>query len=441
MNKFLVVVFIGVVGLIGYARFVHDPVEQSEFERTEERIENPDKFPIEQKEAATAPPAPVLAATMYNEGFHTKGQWRGDSKVVDINGDGIQDVVTSLRRWDRKTMGDGLFVYLGTGQNTWKEMIEGFDRQLGYGGSSIADVDGDGKLDVAYSGHDKTPHVYLNFLDDETRPQWICATPGGLPTEVICSDVALGDFDRDGHVDCVTAGQFPGKGGVFLFRGDGHGSFAKEKIVIETAEEHYAAQVDFTDIDGDGHLELLATLDVGARVYHWDPRTDRAINEFEGHPDLSLMGSELGVEAVDLDGDGVQEVVTAGYPWEHNGQVHEPVRAFKRQEDGSWVQWGEGLPKGEGFFDVGVARMKPGGKPYLVVGGQWGIQMISMVQPGQFRSVGRIEDTARIFNLAVGDLTGDGKDDVVWIGEGGVRVYDVHPEFLKDGRDDAHKDD
>ncbi len=361
----------------------------------------------------------ALQARVISRGLHARGQWRGNPAFADFNRDGHLDLVVSNRRWDRKTMGDGVFVYLGDGAGGFSEVIAGLDRRLGYGGSAIGDVDKDGFVDIAYSGHDQTPRVYLNQLALDP-PTWKCATPDGIPTHTIVADVALGDFDRDGHLDLATVGQFPRQGGLYVWRGEGTGKFAKEPIEVFDAEQHYGSRVEFADVTGDGHVELLVAASAGFRAYGWDPARKRAVGLCEDHPTLQILGAELSLAPFDFDGDGANEIVVAGYKY----AGHAPVQIYRRSE-GAFAPWGEGLPADESVFDVKVGHLEKDGPPVLFVGGQNGIRAFAMAEPGRFRDLGRIDDSAKLFAIGVADCNRDGRDEVVWIGEGGVRVYEI----------------
>lgn len=412
MNKLLLVVLVAVGCLLYYAREVHDPIEdEPEVATPTNPLLGAERTPLK------APDAAVLPAKVSNKGFHSRGQWRGNPAVGDLNGDGHLDLVTSLRRWDRQTMGDGVFVYLGDGKGGFTEQNAGLERMLGYGGAKLLDVDDDGKLDLAYSGHDQTPRVYINFLDQE-NPTWVCSTPNGVQTEAICADVGLGDFNQDGKADLVTIGQFPRQGGLIVWFGDGDGGFEERFEVL--SKENYGARVDIVDMDGDGHGELVTCIDIGARIYKWDPETKTAVDMMAGAEDLEILGSDLAFETHDFDGDGVREFIVAGYRYEGKPSIR-----IYRLEDGKWTPWGEGMPTGESFFDIKMAKIGNEGNPHLFAGGQWGIVLIEMHELGKFRLVGRIENSAKIFNIGVGDFTSDGQDDVIWIGEGGVRLFDV----------------
>jgi hypothetical protein len=410
MNKILVLVLVAAAAAVAYFKFNNDPPAPDPWDP---KMEQQDTKPAPR----TAPPAPVLAARAMSKGFETRGQWRGQPATGDLDGDGDLDLVTSLRRWDRKTVGEGVFIYLNDGKGGFTATVDGLRRDMGYGGAELADVNGDGKLDLAFSGHDVTPHLFLNFLDQE-RPTWVTTTPDGIDVDTICADVALGDFDGDGHVDLATVGQFPGKSGLYVLFGDGDGGLSRKTEVMP--RQNFGSELLLNDLDGDGHVELVAATDIGLKIFGWDAEAGAAVERPGGFSKPAVGGSDLALDVADLDGDGVKEIVLSGLDYEN----HPPLRLFRRQADGTWKDWGSGLPAGESFFDAKFGRVDANGQVGLFLGGQWGIQVLTMKKPGEFESLGRIEGTTNLFNICAGDFTGDGKDEVVWVGEGGVRVYE-----------------
>ena len=372
--------------------------------------------PAQQQQKPQQPPAAILEVRRIENSLPDRGQWRGQPAIGDLDGDGHIDLVTSQRRVDRATAGEGLFVFCGDGQGRFREELGVIPRTLGYGGAALADVDRDGLLDIGFSCHDVTPRVFLQRRGANGEVAW---NPSSLATDVICADVALGDFDRDGHVDLVSIGQFPKKGGLELWRGTGNGDFERESTLL-VGRDVYGSNVTFSDLDHDGAAELVAALSIGVRVFEWDPERDRAVNVCEHLPPLQILGSELSVVAEDFDGDGIREILVCGYMY----PGHAPLWGL-RKTDGTWQPWATGLPGGESFFDLAIARFEPDGAPILIAAGQWGIQAIEHTDSGAFRSMGRIEDSRGSYSVGAGDFTGDGRDEIVFIGQGGVRVYEL----------------
>src|SRR5262245_54655350 len=62
-------------------------------------------------------------------------------------------------------------------------------------------------------------------------------------------DLAVGDFDEDGHADLVYPGSSPK-----LWLGDGAGGLTPVALPVPTLP----AMVDVGDFDGDGHLDIVA---------------------------------------------------------------------------------------------------------------------------------------------------------------------------------------
>jgi hypothetical protein len=369
--------------------------------------------------APQAVAAPVLATVSHSDGLPDSGHWRGNSELIDLDADGDLDLISSIRRWDRHIPGDGLCVWRFDA-GAWTMSVDGLRRDMGYGGSAVADVNGDGRLDLAFSGHDVAPHVFLARESMGWDLGW-----SAYDTLGVCSDVALGDVTGDGHADLAVMGFFGEGDGLLVYRGDGSGAFERDAALLP--EHAYGAEVLFEDLDRDGRLELLAATSLGPKVWgrtadgEWEERS-------EGLPVPEVGGSDLGLACRDLDGDGVQELLVAGmvYPG------HDPLRVF-RWDGTSWSRWGTGLPVDEAYFDVTFAQLSADGPPAIVAAGKFGITVVAMDAPGTFRRVGRLAETEGVLNVCAGDVTGDGRDETAYVGFGGVRVMELAVPLARGG--------
>jgi hypothetical protein len=324
-------------------------------------------------------PAPVLEVPSLSQGLPQEGNWRGNPAVADLNGDGHLDIVASIRRWDRDRPGEGLYVWLGDGAGRWTEALTGLDRHLGYGGAAIADVDGDGLQDIVFSTHDYAPRVYKG----DGQGRWT-ELPQGFPGGETISDVAVGDF-----------------AGTVL---DHH---------------NFGAEVTVTDVEGDGTPEIAAVTEVGLKFWRYD--TERGFHEvWEADRAPRIGGTQVGLAFYDLDGDGLLEALVSGMAAEE----HLPLVIYRLQGE-TWELWGEGLPADESFFDVAVANLGSNAAPVIVTAGNFGLNVIDMVEPGKFERRGRVAGTEGGMNVDTGDFDGDGLDEVLYIGFQGVRVLDV----------------
>ncbi len=385
------------------------------------------------RSARTAPTAPAasqakaadgvtpLATRSLSEGLPTRGQWRGHPVLADLDGDGKLDLVASVRRYDRGEPGDGIWVWRGDGKGQWRPMLQGLSRNLGYGGAEVGDINKDGKLDIAFSGHDLPPHVFINGLTTGGGGFWAGSTDG-IDCEVMCLDVALGDCDGDGNLDLACVGLMPKVGGLYLYRGDGHGGFGPMAELLPRT--NYGADVRIIDIDGDGRGEILAATDTGCRVWRYDA-TNGCVDIGQGLPKPVIGGVELGLLAVELDGSPGLELVAIGL-----GYLDYPSVRIYHREGSEWKTWCKGLPDDLPWYDVATLRVAGDPRPRIVLAGKQGIMVLEVAPDGVSRTVGHLTGTSEVLNITTGDIDGDGNDEVAYVGFTGVVVVQV-PELTK----------
>src|SRR6185436_12427522 len=143
-----------------------------------------------------------------------------------------------------------------------------------------------------FSGHDGLPQIYVNYLNVEP-PSWVSTTERGLGQYSPCADVALGDFNRDGKCDLAVLGFFAHGAGLQLYYGDGTGGMSEPVQVLDPLI--YGAQVMMRDIDGDGHVELIATTMLGPKVWSYDAEKG-FVERSEGLPTPEVGGADLGLD-------------------------------------------------------------------------------------------------------------------------------------------------
>ncbi len=118
--------------------------------------------------------------------------------IADINGDGVKDVIVGLQLWDPSTGYMLGFVYAlrGTdGSIIWRYI--GTSSGYQNGSRKIADIDGDGELEIiiAGAGYSINPRfVVLRASDGSVK--WSASNVG-------LEGVAIGDVDNDGCMEVV----------------------------------------------------------------------------------------------------------------------------------------------------------------------------------------------------------------------------------------------
>ncbi|HMO65474.1 MAG TPA: CRTAC1 family protein, partial [Verrucomicrobiota bacterium] len=116
-------------------------------------------------------------------------------------------------------------------------------------GVALADVDGDGRLDVLLAGFDQDNALFRNL--GGWRFTNIAAAAGVAMPGRDCTGAAFADLNGDGHPDLVvnTLGQ-----GTHLFFNDGRGGFHAAPFVLNPGAGGMTAAV--ADVDGDGWPDL-----------------------------------------------------------------------------------------------------------------------------------------------------------------------------------------
>jgi hypothetical protein len=157
---------------------------------------------------------------------------------------------------------------------------------------AVGDMNNDGYLDIVTlnSGKNDRSSIYLASASgfSQGEPDRIFGAMGSSTTSL-----ALGDFNRDGHLDAVVADNDQA---ISLFLNDGNANLA-----LETSFGGPATSVAAGDLNGDGHLDIV-TSGSPAQVF-----LNSGANTFVpgGNLDDEINAVALG----DVDGDGWLDIV------------------------------------------------------------------------------------------------------------------------------------
>jgi hypothetical protein len=344
---------------------------------------------------ATTPSEPMPSAsarlrwTAAGTGLPTKGQWREGLVLADLTGDGRLDIAASGAR---KTLRPPtIFTSDGT---AWKAAsdITFARRPFDYGSLALADINGDGRIDAALGIHLRGLMAFLRGTDGT-----FADASTGLPFAANSREqsfssraVALTDCNADGRLDLIALGEGP--------RLPGPG--VNPQIAMGLAS--FVQQADGT----------------------WQPA-------LPGAPG-GLFGSSLAID--DIDGDKKPDAIVAPGTLGDTRLVHhsdgacgwraETIDAVRPRSYVTAVAAGD-------VTGVGRAAVVAGYVEFSTDTPSYGVDVLMRGADGKWtrRALAREEGRTRVEAIAIGDLDGDQRADVVTVGAAGAAAI-----FLNDGR-------
>ena len=320
-------------------------------------------------------PGTLRLEKVADPGLPADGMWRASFVVADVNGDGIPDIVSPPNR-----AGNGqLRVWIGNGKGSFSPMPLTFTDQDGkplghfsinYGAVAVGDIDGDGKMDIVSASH--SGGVVSLFGDGKGGFRVVRA---GLPSSFSSQAITLLDADGDGKLDIVAArdiGELVNGAvdktqvRVFLYRGAQGWEWKKEGIVGGFA----SISLHGLDYEKNGRQSVLAGSNyTGALTLLWRSVGDGTFEpvQFDG---LELYAFHFTTQPGTF------------------GKAHVPAFA-----DAYFSQ--ANLPTPTRAVGISV---------YSFEQGKW----------TRHRAWRKLESKASVTAMAVGDLDGDGLDDIVF---------------------------
>jgi hypothetical protein len=253
---------------------------------------------------ATGTTVSVLLGTS-GGGFGPAASYETTAELVsalalgDVNGDGKLDIVTTNSRGAGHPIDKGTAsVLLGTGNGQFGTHV---DYAVGSDPGSVAlgDVNGDGKLDIVvanigYEGYLSSLGVLLGTGDGTFAAQTEYGTAGRTVTAL-----ALGDLNADGTLDVVTVNA---SGSARVLLGNGDGTFSTVDCSVCSPAGNTSSVV-LVDVNGDSVLDIVTAGDVVTVLFGQGDGT---------FPSGASYAAEAGAVALgDLNRDGRLDLVTA----------------------------------------------------------------------------------------------------------------------------------
>jgi len=383
------------------------------------------------------------------------GDWLPDAfclAVGDFNGDGKPDLAVAGKNDSGSSI---VYIMLGNGDGTF-QTPHGFAVGADPYFIAVADLNGDGKLDLAVADSSADSISILLGNGDGTFQDPAYYAVSEQPVSV-----AVGDFNGDGKPDLAVANYLTNNVSILL--GNGDGTF---QAGVTYAAERSPTSVAAGDFNGDGKLDL-AVANFGSDT------VSVLLGNGDGtfQPQVAYGVGDLPqvVAVADLNGDGIPDLAVAGYvgssPFNslliRLGNGDGTFKAAVKYEPGGTslavadfnadgrpdIAVGRGadnnniailLGTGGGEFaqpvDDGVsispdyvvaADFNGDGKPDLVVA-NYGTNSVSILLgegKGMFQPLVTYQVLKEPTGIAVGDFNGDGIPDLAIVGYSANAVY------------------
>ena len=260
------------------------------------------------------------------------GYMGGGVGIGDFNNDGLKDIFFTANQVTSR-------IYINKGNNQFYDITEkaGLVTNVWATGVSVVDINSDGYDDIYICTYGKNlirrskNLLYINQHDLTFKEQ---ATNYGLADTGYSSQAAFFDFDRDGDLDMYLAnytfnnsnvsanyivprdnsGKSPANDRLYRNEGDslhlGHPVFTDVSLQAGIKEDGYGLGIAVSDFNNDGWPDVYLANDFVSNDILWLNNKNGTFTNCIDRAMRHQSYSSMGVDAADLNNDGLGDVVT-----------------------------------------------------------------------------------------------------------------------------------
>jgi hypothetical protein len=274
---------------------------------------------------------------------------------------------------------------------------------------TIADLDGDGRLDLIGTNDNNSLSIFRNTSHPGTIISASFAPVTNVPTGYRPYSVSAGDLDGDGKLDLAVANNAGSSVSVLKNVG------APGSLTFLNQLQFFAGPlptaVVITDLDGDGRPDLVVSSN-GGGIYVLRNITVTDTIQFAAAWDSTTPDGCGSLAAADIDGDGLPDIVVA------NGNSR--ISVFRNTSTAGKISFASAVAY-EGpaaVWSIAIGDIDGDGKPDIVAGSNLNNTVSVLRNTGSIGNIGFDLKTdfspgSLSWNMALGDVDGDGKPELI----------------------------
>jgi Bacterial Ig-like domain (group 3)/FG-GAP-like repeat len=364
--------------------------------------------------------------------YSVTGQYSNSIAIGDVNGDGHPDLTVSSECNSNQCSTGSLSVLLGNGDGTFQAGVD-----YASGGEyamaiALTDINGDGKLDLLVANEidsngnfrdGSVASVLLGNGDGTFQPAF---SYGSGAVEGI--SIAFADVNGDGKPDLILANACANSsncttGAVSVLLGNGDGTLRGGVDYTSNAWASYSVAI--ADVNGDGKLDLLLANECASNASCSNGAASVLLGNGDGTFQPGITYNSGGQDAfaiatADVNGDGKLDLLIVNEC--ANNCSNGSVSVLLGNGDGTFQP---AVPYGSGglySYTLAVGDVNGDGKPDLIISNQCNdnncsngsVSVLLGNGDGTFQAAVPYSSGAiDAFSVATADVNGDGKLDLV----------------------------